>query len=46
METEEDFDVFLCFRSTDDGGRPTKERVVARRIYDALTLRGIKTFMS
>ena len=46
MEKEEDFDVFLCFRSTDDGGRPTKERVVARRIYDELTRRGIKTFMS
>ena len=46
LEDEADFDVFLSFRSTDDEGRPTKERVVARRIYDELTRRGIKTFMS
>ena len=46
LEDEADFDVFLSFRSADDEGRPTRERVVARRIYDELTRRGIRTFMS
>lgn len=46
MEEEEDFDVFLCFRSADDNGAPTRERTVARRIYDELTSRNIKTFFS
>ena len=46
LAEEADFDVFLSFRSSDDEGRPTRERVVARRIYDELTRRGIKTFMS
>ena len=43
---EEDFDVFLCFRSADKNGAPTRERVIARRIYDELTRRGIRTFFS
>lgn len=46
MEKEEDFDVFLCFRPTDDRGAPTRESAVARRIYDELTSRNIKTFFS
>ncbi len=46
MEEEEDFDVFLCFRSADENGAPTRERTVARRIYDELTSRKIKTFFS
>ncbi|MCD8372073.1 MAG: TIR domain-containing protein [Clostridia bacterium] len=46
MDEEEDFDVFLCFRSSDDLGFPTRERSVARRIYDELEKRGIKTFFS
>ncbi len=46
MDEEENYDVFLCFRSSDDNGYPTKERVAARRIYDELNKRGIKTFFS
>ncbi len=46
MEEGEDFDVFLSFRSSDGGGAPTRERTVARRIYDEFTRRGIKTFFS
>ncbi len=46
LEGEESFDVFLCFRSADDSGAPTGERAVARRIYDELARRGIKTFYS
>ena len=46
LAQEEDYDVFLSFRSADENGAPTKERMVARRIYDELTRRGIKTFYS
>ena len=46
LEDEEDFDVFISFKSTDEDGSPTKERGVARRIYDELKKRGIKTFFS
>lgn len=46
LEDEEDFDVFISFKSTDENGNPTKERGVARRIYDELTKRKIKTFFS
>lgn len=46
LEDEQPFDVFLSFRSSDENGSPTRERTVARRIYDELTRRGIKTFFS
>ncbi|MCD8308284.1 MAG: toll/interleukin-1 receptor domain-containing protein [Clostridia bacterium] len=46
MSEEDDFDVFICYRSADENGNPTRERTVARRIYDELTSRGIKTFFS
>ena len=46
LEDEEDFDVFISFKSTDEEGKPTKERGIARRIYDELTKRKIKTFFS
>ncbi|MCD8040572.1 MAG: TIR domain-containing protein [Clostridia bacterium] len=46
MSEEDDFDVFICYRSADENGNPTRERTVARRIYNELTSRGIKTFFS
>ena len=46
LAEEESFDVFLCFRSADKNGAPTRERIVARRIYDELSRRGIRTFFS
>ena len=46
MADEQDFDVFLSFRSSDADGNPTRERTIARRIYDELTRRGIRTFFS
>ncbi|MBQ8381029.1 MAG: leucine-rich repeat protein [Clostridia bacterium] len=46
LEKEEDFDVFISFKSTDEDGNPTKDRLVARKVYDELTSRGIKVFFS
>ena len=46
LEDEEEYDVFISFKSTDDNGRPTRDRQIARTIYDELKKRGIKTFYS
>lgn len=45
IDGEEDYDVFISFKSTDED-RPTADRYIARRIYDELEKRGIKTFYS
>lgn len=46
MELEEDFDVFISFKAKNSDGTVTEDSVIARRIYDELTKRGIKTFFS
>ena len=46
LKDEEEYDVFISFKSTDENGNPTKDRQIARRIYDELNNRGIKTFFS
>lgn len=46
LEDEEDYTVFLSFKSANEDGTPTRERYIARKIYDELTKRGIKTFFS
>ena len=46
MEDEEDFDIFISFKATDDSGRGTEDAYIARQIYDELTKRGMKVFFS
>lgn len=46
IKNEEDFDVFLCFKSTDDEGNATEDRFIARNIYNELIKRNIRTFFS
>lgn len=46
IKTEQDYDVFLCFKSTDENSNPTKDRFIARSVYDELTKRNIRTFFS
>lgn len=46
MEDEEEYDVFISFKSEDENGLATEDSVTARMIYDELTKRGIKTFFS
>lgn len=45
-EAEEEYDVFISFKSTDERGRITRDAQIARIIYEELTKRGIKTFFS
>lgn len=44
-EQVEDYDVFICFKSTDKKAA-TEDRYIARRIYDETTRRGFRTFFS
>ena len=42
----EDYEVFICFKSTDGNRLPTNDRYIARKIYDELTRRGFRVFFS
>ena len=43
---EEPYDIFICFKETDDKGDRTLDSVKAQEIYDALTDKGYKVFFS
>ena len=43
---EEPFDVFICYKETDEKGERTKDSVLAQDIYDVLTDKGYKVFFS
>lgn len=43
---EEPFDIFICYKETDEEGERTKDSVLAQEIYDALTEKGYKVFFS
>lgn len=43
---EEPYDVFICYKETDDNNNRTNDSVVAQNIYDQLTKDGLKVFFS
>lgn len=43
---EEPFDVFICYKETDEHGERTQDSVYAQDIYTALTKEGYKVFFS
>ena len=43
---EEPFDVFICYKETDDNGRRTQDSVLANDLYHQLTQEGIKVFFA
>lgn len=43
---EEPFDVFICYKETDENGQRTKDSVYAQSIYDWLVKQGYKVFFS
>ena len=43
---EEPFDVFICYKETDEGGRRTPDSVLATDLYHQLTKEGFKVFFS
>lgn len=45
-QKEERFDVFICYKETDENGQRTIDSVIAQDVYSALTQKGYKVFFS
>lgn len=45
-QKEEWFDVFICYKETDESGQRTIDSVIAQDVYAALTKKGYKVFFS
>ena len=43
---EKPYDVFICYKETDEAGERTKDSVIAEDIYDKLVLQGLKVFFA
>ena len=43
---EEPYDIFICYKETDENGDRTIDSVIAQDVYDRLTERGYKVFFS
>lgn len=43
---EEPYDIFICYKETDDKGGRTIDSVIAQDVYDALTDKGYRVFFS
>ena len=43
---EEPFDVFICYKETDNNGRRTQDSVLANELYHELTQEGFKVFFA
>ena len=43
---EEPFDVFICYKETDESGRRTQDSVLANDLYHQLTQEGFKVFFA
>lgn len=43
---EEPYDIFICYKETDEEGQRTIDSVMAQNIYDALTDKGYRVFFS
>lgn len=45
-QREEPFDVFICYKETDENGQRTRDSVTANELYHELTEEGFKVFFS
>ena len=43
---ESPYDVFICYKETNDAGSRTEDSVLGQEIYDALTAKNLKVFFS
>ena len=46
VHNEKPFDVFICYKETDNSGRRTQDSVLANDLYHQLTQEGFKVFFS
>ena len=45
-DKEEPYDIFICYKETDENGDRTIDSVMAQNVYDALTTKGYRVFFS
>lgn len=45
-QKEQPFDIFICYKETDESGRRTRDSVLANDLYHQLTQEGFKVFFS
>ncbi|MBO7740783.1 MAG: TIR domain-containing protein [Clostridia bacterium] len=45
-QKEDPFDVFICYKESDTGGKRTQDSVLATELYNELTREGFKVFFS
>lgn len=45
-QKEEPFDVFICYKETDNNGRRTRDSALASELYNELTREGFKVFFA
>lgn len=45
-QNEEPYDIFICYKETDENGRRTRDSVLATELYHELTKEGFKVFFS
>ena len=43
---EKPYDVFICYKESDDSGERTQDSVIAQELYDELTNRGVNVFFA
>ena len=43
---EQPYDIFICYKETDESGDRTIDSVIAQEVYDALTEKGYRVFFS
>ena len=43
---EQPYDVFICYKETDENGERTPDSVMAQEVYNALTEKGLRVFFS
>ena len=46
VKSESPYDVFICYKETDENGNRTEDSVISQEIYDALTGKGLKVFFA
>ena len=46
LKNEKDYDVFISFKAKDEEGKTSRDAEIARELYDKLTDKGLRVFMS
>ena len=46
VAAEEPYDVFICYKETDENGERTEDSVLAQSVYDELTSKNLKVFFA